>query len=82
MIRVGDSPSRQADELTAERDRGSELRYGFWPEADRQDGDPLAYRDVLAAFWPGSIAQLAPPPDRIQTDKAPYSLIGMTTYRV
>jgi len=26
------------------------------PDADRQDGDPRAYKDVLAAFWPEFIA--------------------------
>jgi len=35
---------------------GSELRNGPWPDADRQDGDPRAHMDVLAAFWTGSIA--------------------------
>src|SRR6185437_4216073 len=35
---------------------GSEMRNESWPEADRQDGDPLAYKDVFTAFWPGFIA--------------------------
>jgi hypothetical protein len=33
----------------------SGMRDESWPDADRQDGDPRAYRDVLAAFWPGFI---------------------------